>query len=69
MFSRNSHSDKPTLPGTLADAQARFRDSAIAREAFGQEVVEHYVNAAQVELDAYNAAVTDWEKARGFERL
>jgi glutamine synthetase len=42
----------------------------IAREAFGDEVVDHYVhNAADVELDAFNATVTDWERVRGFERL
>ena len=43
--------------------------SDLAREAFGQEVVDHYLNHAQVELDAFEAAVTDWEKFRGFERL
>ena len=41
----------------------------IAREAFGDEVVEHYLNNARVELAAYDAAVTDWERVRGFERL
>jgi glutamine synthetase len=41
----------------------------VAREALGEEVVAHYLNAARVELDAYNAAVTDWERTRGFERL
>jgi glutamine synthetase len=43
--------------------------SKIAREAFGDEMVDHYTNAARVELDAYDAAVTDWERIRGFERL
>jgi glutamine synthetase len=32
-------------------------------------VVEHYLNNARVELDALEAAVTDWERVRGFERL
>ena len=41
----------------------------MAREAFGDDVVAHYLNNARVELDAYNAAVTDWERVRGFERL
>jgi glutamine synthetase len=31
--------------------------------------VEHYVNAGRVELAAYDAAVTDWERIRGFERI
>ena len=54
---------------TLAEARDLFAASAVAREAFGDEVVDHYVNAADVELDAFNAAVTDWERFRGFERL
>ena len=41
----------------------------IARAAFGDEVVEHYLNNARIELEAYDAAVTDWERVRGFERL
>jgi glutamine synthetase len=41
----------------------------VARETFGDEVVDHYVNMADVELSAYAAAVTDWELRRGFERL
>jgi glutamine synthetase len=61
--------DKPHLPANLRDARALFADSAIAREAFGQDVVDHYLNYAQVELDAFDAAVTDWELRRGFERL
>ncbi|SBS71410.1 Glutamate--putrescine ligase [uncultured Mycobacterium sp.] len=57
------------LPTTLAEAAALFEGSAIAREAFGDEVVEHYLNNARVELAAFNSAVTDWERVRGFERL
>jgi glutamine synthetase len=62
-------SDKPRVPGTLRDARDAFASSDVAREAFGEEVVEHYLNAARVELDAFAAAVTDWERFRGFERL
>src|SRR5271156_2889254 len=57
------------LPGTLAEAMTLFDASAIAREAFGDAVVSHYVNYARVEVDAFNAAVTDWERVRGFERF
>jgi glutamine synthetase len=57
------------VPGTLHDAQALFAGSGVARDAFGQEVVDHYLNMARVELAAFNAAVTDWERFRGFERL
>jgi glutamine synthetase len=61
--------DRPQVPATLRDARDLFASSAIARDAFGQEVVEHYLNNARVELEAYDAAVTDWERLRGFERL
>ena len=43
--------------------------SEVGEEAFGQEVVDHYLNRARIELEAYEAAVTDWERFRGFERL
>ncbi len=61
--------DLERLPTTLADAAAAFGVSALAREAFGDDVVAHYLNNARVELAAFNAAVTDWERMRGFERL
>lgn len=57
------------LPTTLAEAAALFESSALAREAFGDGVVAHYLNNARVEVTAFNAAVTDWERMRGFERL
>jgi glutamine synthetase len=62
-------SDRPRVPSTLRDARDRFAESAVAREAFGDEVVEHYLNNARVELEAFDTAVTDWERVRGFERL
>ena len=61
--------DKPRLPRTLREARDLFDGSAVARAAFGDEVVDHYVHAADVELAAFEAAVTDWERVRGFERL
>ncbi|HZU40026.1 MAG TPA: glutamine synthetase, partial [Solirubrobacteraceae bacterium] len=61
--------DKPRLPTTLREARELFASSAVARGAFGDEVVEHYTHAADVELAAFEAAVTDWERYRGFERL
>ena len=57
------------LPTTLAEAAELFGKSEVARAAFGDAVVEHYLNNARVELEAYNSAVTDWERIRGFERL
>jgi glutamine synthetase len=61
--------DKPRLPTTLRDARDLFATSEVARAAFGDEVVDHYVHAADVELAAFESTVTDWERRRGFERL
>ncbi|MET0853401.1 MAG: glutamine synthetase family protein [Microterricola sp.] len=61
--------DAERVPSSLREAAALFSESAIARAAFGDEVVEHYLNNAAVELSAYDAAVTDWERIRGFERF
>ncbi len=61
--------DKPRLPSTLRDARDLFATSEVAVAAFGEAVVGHYVNAADVELAAFESAVTDWERVRGFERL
>ncbi|WP_328807890.1 glutamine synthetase family protein [Nonomuraea antri] len=58
-----------TVPHTLRDALGLFEGSKLARETFGDDVVAHYANYARVELAAFDAAVTDWELFRGFERL
>ena len=69
-FTGNAYGvDKPQVPSTLRDAADLLAESKLARAAFGDEVVEHYLNNARVELAAYDAAVTDWERIRGFERL
>ncbi|MEV1119859.1 glutamine synthetase family protein [Actinosynnema sp. NPDC049800] len=69
-FTGNAYtSDKPTVPATLRDAASLLAKSELAREAFGADVVEHYLNAARVELAAFEKSVTDWERIRGFERL
>jgi glutamine synthetase len=67
----NAYADRtaPRVPSTLAEAHRLFSGSELARAAFGETVVEHYAQAAAVELAAFNAAVTDWERVRGFERL
>jgi len=54
---------------TLRDAIDELRDSVTARNAFGDKVVDHYLRAAEVELEDFNSTVTDWERARGYERL
>jgi glutamine synthetase len=62
-------SSKPRVPASLREARDLFAASEVAHKAFGSEVVEHYCNMARVELDAFDTAVTDWERYRGFERL
>ena len=57
-----SGSPRPARGGRRAAA------SELAREAFGDEVVAHYLNMAEVEQHAYDMAVTDWERQRYFER-
>lgn len=62
-------SDILRVPTTLREAADLFEQSALAREVFGDEVVEHYTHAARIEVRDFDAAVTDWERVRGFERL
>jgi glutamine synthetase len=69
-FEGNAYlSDKPRVPSSLSEASELFGASPVAREAFGDEVVDHYLNNARVELEAFESFVTDWERVRGFERL
>jgi glutamine synthetase len=69
-FEGNAYeSDKRHVPHTLQEARDAFAASEVARSTFGAPVVDHYLNAADVELAAFNAAVTDWERFRGFERM
>jgi glutamine synthetase len=66
----NAHSsDFTRIPCTLREARQAFASSQLARTAFGGEVVDHYTNMADVELAAFEAAVTDWELRRSFERM
>ena len=69
-FEGNAYeSDKRHVPVTLQEARDAFAASQFARDAFGDEVVNHYLNNADVELAAFNSAVTDWERFRSFERM
>ncbi|MFJ3494691.1 glutamine synthetase family protein [Streptomyces sp. NPDC086091] len=61
--------DYAHVPATLREAAELWERSDLARAAFGDEVVAHYRNMARVELAAYDAAVTDWELRRCFERM
>jgi glutamine synthetase len=69
-YAGNAYADDgPRVPATLRDALGLWEGSELAAQAFGPEVVAHYANYARVELAAFDAAVTDWELQRGFERL
>jgi glutamine synthetase len=61
--------DLPRVPKSLAEAAKLWRESEFTHRAFGTETVAHYANMAKVELDAFDAAVTDWERFRSFERM
>ncbi|MEU8675774.1 glutamine synthetase family protein [Streptomyces sp. NPDC048560] len=61
--------DYAHVPTTLREAAELWEHGEVARTAFGDEVVDHYRNMARVELEAFDAAVTDWELRRSFERL
>jgi glutamine synthetase len=70
IFEGNAYdSDAPRVPSSLREATELFAGSEIAIEAFGEDVVAHYLNNARVEQAAYDAAITDWERVRGFERF
>ncbi len=59
----------PMVATTLTAALERFRNSSDARRLLGDAVVDHYLHFLTVERDAYDAAVTDWERRRYFERI
>ncbi|MCU1509099.1 MAG: glutamine synthetase [Glaciihabitans sp.] len=70
IFEGNAYgSAAPRVPASLREAAALFGESAIAREAFGADVVQHYLNNARIEQQAYDSVITDWERVRGFERF
>ena len=70
IFEGNAYgSDAPRVPTSLRDASELFGASKVALEAFGPEVVNHYLNNARIEQRAFDAAITDWERVRGFERF
>ena len=61
--------DLPRVPTNLREALEGFESSAFARTTFGTEVVEHYAHFFRSEWEAWEKAVTDWERQRYFERI
>jgi glutamine synthetase len=70
-YEGNAYDDAtlPQVPKTLREAIAELEHSKVARAAFGDRVVEHYLHAARLEQQAFDQAVTDWELIRNFERI
>jgi glutamine synthetase len=60
--------DLPRVPSTLRDAIVEFESSQLARQAFGSEVVDHYLHFLRTEQAKFDEVVTCWERARYFER-
>jgi glutamine synthetase len=61
--------DAPRVPTSLHEAARLLDQSKLARSALGDAVVDHYTNAARVEIAAFDGSVTDWERVRSFERM
>jgi len=59
----------PRLHGNLRDARDAFGGSKWVRSVFGDDVVDHYVHFMRTEQRKFDEVVTDWEKARFFERI
>ena len=57
------------LPSTLNEAASLLAASALARRSIGDDVLDFYVQTARHEVRAFDAAVTDWERLRYFERI
>ncbi|MEO1658955.1 MAG: glutamine synthetase family protein [Pseudomonadota bacterium] len=57
------------LPRSLSDAIKGLRDAAPLKEAFGADVLDHYIRYVSFEVAAYEQAVTDWERRRYFDRI
>ncbi len=69
-FTGNAYdSQQPRVPERLELAMELLQDSKMALAAFERPVIDHYLNAARIELQAFGRAVTDWERFRAFERL
>ena len=61
-------SDAERFPHTLREAIAALEEGTTARAAFGDEVVDHYLNYARTEQELFDRAVTCYERERFFER-
>ena len=56
------------FPRALREAVSALEQGTLARAAFGDDVVDHYLNYARAEQRLYDRVVTDYERERMFER-
>ena len=56
------------MPRALHEAILELEKSEAAVEIFGADVVAHYLNAARVEQETYDAVVHPWDRERYLER-
>ncbi|MFM8212988.1 MAG: glutamine synthetase family protein [Actinomycetes bacterium] len=69
-FEGNAYvSDAVRVPSTLTKAADLWEKSDFVAKVFGQEVKDHYLNMARVEIAAFDRSITDWERFRSFERM
>jgi len=59
----------PAVPRSLGEAIRLFASSEFVGQSLGPAVARHYTHFYEVEQDAYNHAVTDWERKRYFEQI
>ncbi|WP_214228508.1 glutamine synthetase family protein [Pedobacter sp. B4-66] len=55
------------LPANLHEATQKMKQSAVAKELFGDQFVEHFTLTREWEWKQYAKVVTDWELKRYFE--
>ena len=68
--SRHGREPGPPHPrARLHEAIDAFENSELARKAFGEAILEHYLHFARTQQDAFEARVTDFERKRYFERM
>jgi glutamine synthetase len=68
-FEGNAYeSDVEWFPGSLREAIDRLENGTVARQLFGDDVVDHYLNYARTEQALFDKVVTDYERERMFER-
>jgi glutamine synthetase len=69
MFEEDVYSadDLPEVPKSLQEALVLFEQSEFALTAFSNAVHQHYIHFFRTDVEAFGAAITDWELKRYFE--